>query len=188
MYHSIRSRFREKEFRFNTFFGFMRSVPLDHSEYPPVIKTCFDGDGIKKAHVMKIVRDPFLAEKCPAAVAHDEKPRRLMSVYARSLVLFHRHFYPAIWLLSHLRLGIYNSATEATDDFCRMVRGNQNLLCLPRSVFAATTSRRFRKEGAMFIGAFHPSRRMHAWVIEGTTNAYRHDYYWTNYTPLCIMT
>ena len=64
---------------------------------------------------------------------------------------------------------------------------NQRVLCLPRSIFIATTSRRFKGNGALFIGCFFPFRHMHAWVIEDGMQADVYDRGWIMFTPLAMM-
>lgn len=135
---------------------------------------------------LNIVNNPFLAQKC-----HNEKDIRPINIwiksYAHLLVWLHAHFFPGLYLISKFRFKIYNDSIDATDVFCRIIPNRQNVLCLARSVFAATMSRSFSKDGTLFIGALLPTHQMHAWVIENQTNVCRYDYIWTNYTPVSII-
>ena len=63
----------------------------------------------------------------------------------------------------------------------------QQTLCLPRSVFIATTSRRFKQHGTLFIGAFLPTVRMHAWVVEDGMPADSFDNQWIYYRPVLML-
>lgn len=81
----------------------------------------------------------------------------------------------------------FDSASAAIRHFRKSVVGEQKTLCLPRALFAAKTSRRFPDEGVVFIGAFLPSRSMHAWVIEGQHQPDPQDFNWTNFRPVAAI-
>lgn len=109
-------------------------------------------------------------------------------IYAHFLVWAARYCYPVIYLLSHLRLNVYDDAQQASHAFQQATKDKQQkLLCLPRSVFIATTSKRFKEHGTMYIGIFLPSRNMHAWVIEDNLQTDEWDNYWILYQPLIMM-
>lgn len=113
--------------------------------------------------------------------------RTLIKWYAHLLIFLHQHFYFGLYLLSFLRMPVFEDAGSACKAFRTIILKNQNKLCLPRAVFVSTTSKRFRKNGAMYIGVFLPSRQMHAWVIEDEMHADVNDDYWQMYTPVAIM-
>lgn len=149
----------------------------------------FVSSKVKKS--LDIIENPFIAN--PTDVAEGQKKIRhyswLLKAYSRLLVFAYHHFYFILYLLSHLRMSMFENSTIATDYFTALFPGNQqSKLCLPRSIFAATTSKRFRKDGCMFIGVFLPSTSMHAWIIENDRIVYRDDHYWTLYTPINVMT
>lgn len=109
-------------------------------------------------------------------------------IYAHFLVWTARYCYPLIYLLSHLRLNMYDDAQQASWVFQQCTKGmQQKLLCLSRSIFIATTSKRFKEHGTMYIGIFLPSRNMHAWVIEDNLQTDEWDNYWILYQPLIMM-
>jgi hypothetical protein len=62
-----------------------------------------------------------------------------------------------------------------------------NKLCLPRVLFAAKTSHSFDTDGVIFIGAFLPSRGMHAWIIEKGTQPDFRDDIWHQYRPIAAI-
>lgn len=137
---------------------------------------------------MMFVENPYTIPIAEYPAVQRRQFGRGLRLYARILVWAHANFYPLAWALSHLRLNLFDSAVEATDAFCQIIGyKHQKLLCLPRSIFAATTSRQFKQNGAMFIGGFLPTRHMHAWVMENGQNAYRYDFSWINYKPLAVM-
>lgn len=110
------------------------------------------------------------------------------TIYALLLLWAAKHCYPIIYLLSHLRLQLFVDAQQASWAFQQITKNEQQkLLCLPRSVFIATTSKRFKEYGAMYIGIFLPSRNMHAWVIEDNLQTDEWDNYWILYQPLMMM-
>jgi hypothetical protein len=63
----------------------------------------------------------------------------------------------------------------------------QNTLCLPRSLFAASASRRFAEAGVLFIGVFLPSRSMHAWILEDGSQPDADDQMWINFQPVAAL-
>ena len=108
--------------------------------------------------------------------------------YALWIVWLCGHCYPIVYLLSYLRLHLFKDAQQASWVFQQCTKGmQQKLLCLSRSIFIATTSKRFKEHGTMYIGIFLPSRNMHAWVIEDNLQTDEWDNYWILYQPLIMM-
>lgn len=141
----------------------------------------------KAAEALALVNDPYTIEPGRRRGAKATRYKGMVRRYGLLLIWLHKHFYFGLWLLSHLRLSVYDSAAEAIDAFVRIHPEDQKVLCLPRSVFAATLSRRFKRQGVMFIAAFLPSRHMHAFIIEDGANPCPFDTGWTNYTPIALM-
>ena len=63
----------------------------------------------------------------------------------------------------------------------------QNTLCLPRTLFAASKSKLFKEKGVIFIGIFLPSTNLHAWIIEDGCQPDSEDIIWTNYQPIAAI-
>lgn len=63
----------------------------------------------------------------------------------------------------------------------------QDDLCLSRSLFAASTSKKFKEKGVVFIGVFLPSKSMHAWVIEDGIQPDPYDNMWINFQPVAAI-
>lgn len=63
----------------------------------------------------------------------------------------------------------------------------QRVLCLPRVFFSAACSKSFKESGTGFIGAFLPSRKMHAWIIENNENPDPDDDIWICYQPVAVI-
>ena len=90
-------------------------------------------------------------------------------------------------LLSHFRFPIFDSTEQAILYFRSLYPKEQQNLCMPRSLFAACASKTFKKEGAIFIGVFLPSRAMHAWIIENGKQTDPFDHIWICYQPVAVM-
>lgn len=90
-------------------------------------------------------------------------------------------------LISVFRYTIFETTEEAIIYYRKLFPGIQQKLCLPRSLFAACTSKTFKKDGAIFIGVFLPSRAMHAWIIEKHYQPDPYDDIWICYQPVAIM-
>ena len=140
-----------------------------------------------EAQLPKEIVNPFLVrtrKESPVNV----KVSLLLYKYALVLVWTSKHCYPIVYILSHLRLNIFENAQQASWVFQQITQGyQQKLLCLPRSVFVATTSKRFKEHGTLYIGVFLPSRNMHAWIIEDNMQTDEWDNYWILYQPLIMM-
>lgn len=179
MYHLISTVVRGKSYTFLPVWGY--TVSNRSSKTSTILTT-------KAGRIMNFVENPYAISLNSYPTVQRRHFSLRLRLYARALVWAHANFYPLVWALSHLRMGLFENAMEATDAFCQIIGyQNQRLLCLPRSIFAATTSRQFKHNGAMFIGGFLPTRHMHAWIIENGQNAYRYDYSWINYKPLAVM-
>lgn len=134
----------------------------------------------------RLVAIPFLLQQRERCVC--PKISRFARFYAHLLVFLWQWCYPLVYLLSHCRFALYKDAGEANMAFRQILKnGNQRILCLPRSIFIATTSAKFKSSGAMFIGCFFPSRHMHAWVIEDDMHADIYDNQWIMFTPIVMM-
>lgn len=90
-------------------------------------------------------------------------------------------------LYASWRVPLFATAREAILFFRQHAKGDQEVLCLARALFAAKTSRRFAEQGAVVIGVFLPSRAMHAWVIEGDDLSDPYDGIWINYQPVAML-
>lgn len=185
-YYTVNALFGNEIYHFIPFCGLLlkRTVQCDNKD--DLADACFNETAKKVLDTIEIFKDPFLLKKNDKIVKVQK--RKWLNVYARILVFGHKYFYPLLFGLSFFRLKIFDSSEAAVDYFCLLYPGEQQRkLCLPRSIFAATTSKRFSENGCMVIGAFLPSTNMHAWIIEDSKNAYRRDNDWTCYTPIAIM-
>lgn len=93
-------------------------------------------------------------------------------------------------MYSRFRKPIFENTTLAFDhiskiDIHKEMKGK---LCLQRSLLAAKTSKSFKKNGVLFIGAQLPTGVMHAWIIEDKKQPDRQDREWIMYKPLLAIT
>lgn len=176
--------FKNKRYRFNHYLGWLTSSKvndsfmsshIDSSVYPTKVKALY-----------KYVENPYnIKNEIPPK--HNIKVKPWIKLYAHTTIWLYHHCYLGLYLFSKLDLQIFENSVDAADFFCTISPQEQKVLCLPRSIFMATTSKKFKQHGALFIGVFLPSHQMHAWVIESGVNAYRDDFMWTNFTPISIM-
>jgi len=66
-------------------------------------------------------------------------------------------------------------------------KDHRHELCFQRALLAAKTSKTFKNNGILFIGASFPSGKMHAWIMEGDVQPDRLDREWIMYRPLLAM-
>ena len=181
---SLNCRFRNKAYHFNSITGWLisKDVKMDSIRNVPHLTRHIP----KAEKTLNSVLNPFRIQQC-AKQNTDLRINLFLKIYVWIIIWFYKHFYPGIYLISKIRLNIYDNGIDAADAFCQIHPSGQSVLCLPRSIFIATTSKKFKQSGALFIGTFLPSRHMHAWVIEDRCNVYRHDYIWINFTPISMM-
>lgn len=183
MWSTIKYNLRNKTYHFNRYFGWLMAKKAEDSTEFGIPE--FEHLPISLSDNLKAVLNPYLSKETPKrrSVAVTGRMRR----YAYLLHWMHKYFYPGLYLCSFLKLNMFNSGVEACDAFCSIFPDHQDILCLPRSIFIASTSQRFNSEGTLFIGVLLPTRSMHAWVFESGANVWRNDHYWINYTPLAVM-
>lgn len=151
-------------------------IPADCSKYLDMVNRPFLLQGTKAPELLHV-----------SGMRH----KRLAGFYARVLSFLCRHCYPLAYLCSrYVTLDLFDNAEQAVLFFRHMYPDTkrQNRLCLPRAIFAATTSSEFRRSGALFVGAFLPSTQMHAWVIENCRQPDFYDNMWVCYQPVYILT
>lgn len=179
----LNSKYREKTYRFIPFLGCLISRnKYNASPNSKDINYCR-----KVIESLRVVENPFEIKKSDYRNINPIEVTWRIKLYAKTLVWLHKHFYWGLLWISKLRISVFANSEDAISVFCKIIPHNQNNLCLPRSIFAATTSKRFRKEGVIFLGVMHPSRHMHAWIIEDGFNPYKYDMIWTNFSPVALI-
>ena len=84
---------------------------------------------------------------------------------------------------------LFENSVEAFDAISKLETHikNKNDLCLQRSLLIMKTSKSFKKNGVLFVGASLPSGKMHAWIIENGVQPDRLDRNWIMYKPLLAI-
>lgn len=177
MYINSSILFQNQTYSFDKLRGFLYLENQPLSNY----------DTIENPNSSDGVNNPFMVHERKRRNMSEIRISRFCEFYAKLLVLLCARCYPIVYLLSYLRMPIFSDAGDANLAFRKIIGGKQNLLCLPRAIFIATTSKKFKKYGTMFIGCFFPSRNLHAWVIEENMQADIFDKYWILYTPVAKM-
>ncbi len=183
MYHTTTFdlAFQNKVFCFDELHGCLLYGDIDKDTQP---NTPQDETSLQN------VSNPFLLNPTPLAKLHTIHNMRLLKMYAKALTWLCRHCYPiAYWISKTVSFNVFADAQQAIL-FYRYVYPSaekQRRLCLPRAIFAATTSRKFKQSGIMYIGAFLPSTQMHAWIIEENRQPDVWDNEWICYQPVYML-
>ncbi len=183
MYHTstFDLAFQNKVFCFDELLGCLLYGDIDKDTQP---NTPQDETSLQN------VSNPFLLNPTPLAKLHTIHNMRLLKMYAKALTWLCRHCYPiAYWISKTVSFNVFADAQQAIL-FYRYVYPSaekQRRLCLPRAIFAATTSRKFKQSGIMYIGAFLPSTQMHAWIIEENRQPDVWDNEWICYQPVYML-
>lgn len=146
-------------------------------------------EGGKKDSV-EAVANPFLMRQRKKSDSWRHTGSQVKArLWARLLTGLCAHCYPFAYLCSRLRLNLFDNAGDASQFYYSVYPSfkRQRVLCLPRAIFIATTSKRFKEHGVMFIGSFLPTVRMHAWVVEDGSNADIYDNQWICFQPVMMM-
>lgn len=174
-----------RRYHFNEWLGFVFSRKIN-SENRNIYDIKNLTNNKKVLRLYRIVENPFLTNE-KVKEYHSPKISWKIKAYIKLLILCYKKCYPLLILFSKFRFNIFENSEIAIKVFCESYPKNQNKLCLPRSIFAATTSKKFQKDGILIIGIFHPTRHMHAWIIENNINPYIYDSNWINYKPIALF-
>lgn len=173
---SLPTSFRHQHFVFSPFWGWLRRV-RQSSAMPQLTE--------KEERAMHAVRNPFSAPL--PTWAEQQEVSRGMERWAKLLRWAAHHCFPLLRLLMCFQWNAYPDGRAAVRAFRQLFPSEQQrLLCMSRAAFVATTSRRFRDQGVLFVGAFLPSVQMHAWVVEDGQLVDAGDKIWICYTPIAL--
>ncbi len=120
---------------------------------------------------------------------YDEINFKKASQFHNSLLkLGNKHFFLSRKYAVCTRV-LFNNSVEAFDTISIMDKqiDFKNELCLQRSLLVMKTSKSFKNNGVLFIGASFPSGKMHAWIIENGIQPDRLDRNWIMYRPLLAL-
>ena len=181
----IENKFNNRFYYFSPIFGFLYSRKKQKKLYKSSANNfSYNSEKIKRE--LNYINNPFLIKENPSLSSFENIPNYIF-FYAKFLIWCYKHSYPLLYIISKFRFSFFDNAESAINYFCKINPKDQKILCLPRSIFAATTSKEFKKNGIMVIGVFHPTRHMHAWIMEKGKNSYLNDDIWINYSPVAIM-
>lgn len=143
----------------------------------------------KVIKALEINHNPYIIQKINNYENEKKiKINKINILYVRLLIKICKTSFLLTRIFTKLRLPIYNNSTESIIAFRKIVPSSiQNDLCLPRALFAAITSKKFKEKGVVFIGVFLPSKSMHAWVIEDGVQPDLYDNMWINFEPVAAL-
>lgn len=181
--------FEGRTFKFNHFLGVLtsRRVVTEKKTFKSR-EVDISGD---KQLCIAAVTNPFLLHQYDKSDNWKQiKNREKACRWAKLITWLCTHCYPLAYLCTHIRLNLFDNARDASQFYYHVYPSfkQQRVLCLPRAIFIATTSKRFKEHGVMFVGSFLPTVRMHAWVVEDGNNANIYDNEWICFQPVMMMT
>lgn len=143
---------------------------------------------IKKVETcLRFSNNPYLLKRNSVKFYQTDR-QYFLSWYAKSLVWLCKYSFLVGRIWSRLGFGYFDTTEEAIQFFRKCFPGSiQNDLCYPRTLFAASTSKKFKENGVVFIGVFLPSNTMHAWIIEDGVLTDHYDGIWLNYQPVAAL-
>lgn len=170
---------QDKHYIFHPFSGSL-IVEGGHlkQSYPSKLETC-----------LRLCNAPFSLGNLPhQKSANPANPTVMEKILCRSLLKISKINFWASYKFPDWFEPKHDEASQAIEAFNRHTSGlNRNELCLPRSLFAASMSKKFKEHGVIFIGVFLPSRSMHAWIIEDGIQPDSLDSMWVNYQPVAAL-
>lgn len=143
---------------------------------------------IKVMWALDLNSNPYKLRKGQQIGTVINSPNTAMRLYARLLVRLYKLTFSLTRLCSIYNFRVFENATYAIVAFRKLFPDSmQQDLCMPRTLFAASTSRKFKKKGVIFIGVFLPSKSMHAWIIEDGIQPDPYDNVWINFQPVAAI-
>ncbi len=179
---TLNVEFQNKVFCFDKMRGCLLYGELDNDRKQSIMQ--------QDETLMQNVLNPFMLNPTSLSPLDGIQNTRMLTMYAKSLTWLCRHCYPiAYWISKVVSLNVFADAQQAILFYRRVYpfAEEQRRLCLPRAIFAATTSRKFKKQGVMYIGTFLPSTQMHAWIIEDNQQPDMWDNEWICYNPVYML-
>jgi hypothetical protein len=142
----------------------------------------------KLTKALSLCDNPYKLENIQNNIDKLEPSNRNIRNKARFLILFCRFNFFLAKQYASFKTRIFSDSAHAISYFHSITANDdKNSLCLPRTFFAAKTSKIFDKEGVIFIGAFLPSRLMHAWIVENGIQPDPKDNIWHQFRPVAAI-
>ena len=144
--------------------------------------------GIKVRRALNHISKPYTLRKGGQISSVINIPNTAIRLYARLLTKLCKLTFSLARLSAIYNLRVFENATDAIVAFRKIFPDSmQQDLCMPRTLFAASTSRKFKERGVIFIGVFLPSKSMHAWIIEDRTQPDPYDNLWIKFQLVAAM-
>ena len=175
---SLNITFENQTFKFNKYFGILNykentnknSAAIDYKVFKYLYKN----------------NNPYILKK--TIIESNSINKKCVIIYGFLLIKIVKYSFFLGKQFLYFRLNKFESSSESISYFRNFINKNeQNDLCLPRTFFAATTSKNFRENGVIFIGVFLPTKLMHAWIIESGELADQFDDIWINFQPVAAI-
>lgn len=181
---SLPIQFDDKIYQLNSIFGilleFEKSKQKDENITIPQ----------KLIEALSYCDNPYKLSKMESNFAEDKKvfAQKILSFFSNALIKVNKLNFGLGRLFSGFGQPVFEDANQAIHFFRNNRPGIiQNDLCLPRSLFAASTSKKFKENGVIFIGVLLPSNLMHAWIIEDGKQPDPLDTMWINFQPVAAI-
>lgn len=107
----------------------------------------------------------------------------LNKIHNRLLYLGNSRFLMSV-LYAGYQKHIFDDSIQAMSALSLLPEHITQSRCLQKTLFTAKTSRSFKDNGVLFIGAQLPTGDMHAWIIENDMQPDFVDRSWVNFRPL----
>lgn len=137
---------------------------------------------------LRYCNNPYLMRGCPVSLDATHKCSERQKTRAKRMIHLSRfNLFLARQYASYSK-PFFNKTSDAINFFHEITpSSDKSKLCLPRSLFAAKTSKSFKDAGVILIGVFLPSRQMHAWIIEDGQQSDPYDNIWHLYRPVAAI-
>jgi hypothetical protein len=180
---SLPVNFNEKKYELNSIFGMLLEFENKNSNKTINIPQ-------KVIEALEYCNKPYTLTKIESLskkkISFIQKHK--LSTYAYFITNINKFNFYLVKLFSKIGWPIFENATNSILFFRNnMPSAIQNDLCLPRSLFAASTSILFKEKGVIFIGVSLPSNTMHAWIIEDSKQPDPFDSKWINFQPVAAI-
>lgn len=175
--------FEGKSYMFETFMGLLLEKSCNEKS------TTKEDFSPKVAEALSLNNNPFTLQKLQGNIKKEiPKISILTKLYVKALIRVCKVAFLIARIFTLFRLPIFENSTEAILIFRKTAtKYLQSDLCLPRALFAAVTSKKFKDKGVVFIGVSLPSKSMHAWVIEEDVQPDPYDGIWINFQPVAVI-
>jgi hypothetical protein len=142
-------------------------------------------------HALELCDNPYLLKSLKNIPRYETNYNLIseLSVFNKRLMFLNNKRFFFSCLYSSFQNSLYENTIDAFDNIenLEIHKINKGQLCLQRALLAAKTSKSFKNNGVLFIGATLPTRNMHAWIIEDYFQPDREDRMWIMYKPLLAI-